>query len=290
MFNRVSYNKKMSVSSELDPNHAAKTPRALKAERTVHRATFNPSKANPGETLYVTVPRLDHNVVLVPGSLALRFDLILSGEANNFVVDNVVRALVNRLTIKIGGEVLQDSNSIDLFQLYSDLFLSKHERKNRIDQGIQSANLNLLRSKAGNASSSKVAENTLNSVYRANYRLPLGEHQILHDHGVLYPLKLNENIVFQIVLASVEHVVRGSDPTKPRYSLDNIQLEYKAIRSESLASSTEMIYKTGKMFLFDHISLFKQFSIARDTDSVINQTINSPRRSIKGILLLFVEP
>ena len=51
-----------------------------------------------------------------------------------------------------------------------------------------------------------------------------------------------------------------------------------------------MIYKTGKMFLFDHISLFKQFSIARDTDSVINQTIHSPCRSIKGILLLFVEP
>ena len=108
----------------------------MKAERTVHRATFNPSKANPGETLYVTVPPLDHKFVLFPGSLALRFDLILSGEANNFVVDNVVRALVNRLTIKIGGEVLQDSNRIDLFQLYSDLFLSKHERKNRIDQGI----------------------------------------------------------------------------------------------------------------------------------------------------------
>ena len=105
----------MSVSSELDPNHAAKTPRALKAKRTVDRATFNPSKTNPGETLYVTVPRLDHNVVLFPVSLALRFDLILSGEANNFVVDNVVRALVNRLTIKIGGEVLQDSNRIDLF-------------------------------------------------------------------------------------------------------------------------------------------------------------------------------
>ena len=130
----------------------------------------------------------------------------------------------------------------------------------------------------------------MNSVYGANYRLLLGEHQILHDHGVLYPLKLNENIAFQIVLASVEHVVRGSDPTKPRYSLDNIQLEFKAIRSESLVNSTEMIYKTGKMFLFDHISLFKQFSIARDTDSVINQTIHSPRRSLKGILLLFVEP
>ena len=101
----------------------------MKAERTVHRATCNPSKANPGETLYVTVPPLDHKFVLFPGSLALRFDLILSGEANNFVVDNVVRALVNRLTIKIGGEVLQDSNRIDLFQLYSDLFFQSMREK-----------------------------------------------------------------------------------------------------------------------------------------------------------------
>ena len=41
--------------------------------------------------------------------------------------------------------------------------------------------------------------------------------------------------------------------------------------------STEMIYKTEKMFLFDHISLLKQFSIARNTDSAINQTINASR-------------
>ena len=280
----------MSLSLDLDPNHATKTPRALKAERTTHRVTFNPSKASPGETLYITIPRLDNNVVIVPGSLALRFNLILSGHTNNFVVDNVTRALVNRLTIKIGGELLQDTNRMDLFQLYSDLFLSKHERKNRIDQGIQSANLNKLRSKTEDASSSNATENAVNSVYGSNYRLPLGEHSILRDRGALYPSAMNESIVFQIVLAPADQIVRVSDPTKLGYSLDNIQLEYEAIRSESLAQSTVAVYRTGKMFLFDHVSLFKQFSIARNTDSVFNQTINAPRRSMKGILLLFVEP
>ena len=280
----------MSLSLNLDPNHAAKTPRALKAERTTHNVTFNPSKASPRLNSNVGVPRLNSNVVMVPGSLALCFDLILSGHVNNFVVDNVVRALVNRLTIKIGGEVLEDTKRMDLFQFFSDLFLSKHERKNCIDQEIQSVNLNMLRSKAGNTSSSNAAENTLHSVYGPNYRLPLREHSILRDHGVVYPSAMNESIVFKIVLAPADQIVRASDSTKLGYSLDNIQLEYEVIRSDSLSQSTAAVYGAGKMSLFDHVSLFKQFSVARNTDSVINRTINIPRRSMKGFLLLFVEP
>ena len=73
---------------------------------TVHRVTFNPNKAYPGETLNISVPKLDEGVVLVPGSLAVVFNLTVSGQANNFLVNNVSRALVNRLTVKFAGEIL----------------------------------------------------------------------------------------------------------------------------------------------------------------------------------------
>ena len=63
----------MSVSKKLDTNNSVKTPRALKAERTKHRVTFNTTKASPGETLYLSIPRLDENVVLVPGSVGSVF-------------------------------------------------------------------------------------------------------------------------------------------------------------------------------------------------------------------------
>jgi len=44
------------------------------------------TEANPGETLYVSVPKLNENEVIVPGSLALRFDIDLSGgHADNFL-------------------------------------------------------------------------------------------------------------------------------------------------------------------------------------------------------------
>ena len=45
----------------------------------VKRITFNPSEANPGETLYVHVPKLNENEVLVLGLLALHFDIDLAG-------------------------------------------------------------------------------------------------------------------------------------------------------------------------------------------------------------------
>ena len=88
----------MSVPENLRATYSEKTVHAMKAERAVKRITFTPSEANPGSTLYVSVPKLNENEVLVPGSLALVFDIDLSGgHANNFLVQNVTQALVDRL-------------------------------------------------------------------------------------------------------------------------------------------------------------------------------------------------
>ena len=65
----------------------------MKALRAVKRITFNPSKANPGKTLNVHMPKLNEKEVLVPGLLALRFEINISGgHANNFLVQNVSRS------------------------------------------------------------------------------------------------------------------------------------------------------------------------------------------------------
>ena len=64
-----------------------------------HHVTFNPKKASPGETLYIPVPKLDEGVVLVPGSLALVSNLSVTVQANNDIVNNLSRALVDRNTV-----------------------------------------------------------------------------------------------------------------------------------------------------------------------------------------------
>ena len=60
----------MAVQANLLPSHSVKTLGALKAERTVKRITFNPTEANPGNTLYVSEPKLNEQEVIVPGTLA----------------------------------------------------------------------------------------------------------------------------------------------------------------------------------------------------------------------------
>ena len=120
-----------SVSESLKPSFQKKIPKAvIKADRIKHRVTFNPNKASPGETLYVAVPKLDDGLVLVPGSLALMFNLVMSGHANNFLENDMSRALVSSLRVTLAGEELQDTNAFDLYKLFEDLFLPKAQRKN----------------------------------------------------------------------------------------------------------------------------------------------------------------
>ena len=139
-----------SVSHDLSPRRSTKTLRAMKAPYAVKRITFNPSEANPGERLEVRVPKLNKNEVLVPGSLALRFDIDLSGgHANNYLVQNVSRALVSQQVVKFGGTTLDDIVDFDVYKIFTDLFLLEETRGNMVSEGIQSKKLPQIRSGAG---------------------------------------------------------------------------------------------------------------------------------------------
>ena len=263
----------------------------MKAPHSVKSITFNPSEANPGETLYVHVPKLNKNEVLVPGSLALRFDIDLSGgHANNFLVQNVTLALVSKMTVKFGGTTLEETVDYDVYKTFQDLLLPGEKRDNMVPEGIQSGDLSKIRSGAGDAKTSGVdAEKTLNGIYGKKYRINL-DHQILTDHGIFYPQALYNDLVFEVTLAPESQVVKGSDPTKLKYKLTNIQLEYEMIYSVNLADEAESVYTSGKEFAYDHVSRPKVVPNNRGTETRINIKVDSQRRSMKGILLLFVEP
>ena len=202
----------MAVQANLLPSHSVKSLGAMKAERTVKRITFDRTEANPGHTLYVSVPKLNEDEVIVPGSLALPFNIDLTGgHANNYLVQNVSRALVDRLVVKFAGTTVQDTVSYDIYKIFEDLFHSADEREEKILEGIQSVNLGKIRSVAGDKPTSGVdAENKLQTIYGNKYRIKL-DHQILTDHGVFYPQAIYNNLRFDLTLAPASQVVRGSD-------------------------------------------------------------------------------
>ena len=142
----------------------------MKAERAVKRITFDCTEASPGETLFVSMPKLNQNEVLVPDSLELLFDIDLSGgHANNFLVQKVTRALIDKLLVKFAGEVevsLQETVDYDIYKTFEDLFLSQEKLDDMILEGIQSENLCKIRSGAGYKKTTGIdAEKKLNDIY-----------------------------------------------------------------------------------------------------------------------------
>ena len=93
-----------------------------------------------------------------------------------------------------------------------------------------------------------------------------------------------------LTFAPVADIVIYSDVTMvPNYTITNLELEYQCISSDHLAEHARASYQSGKGFFYENILLHKTFTISKPNDSVINEHINLPRRSMTGILCLFTE-
>ena len=74
------------------------------------------------------------------------------------------------------------------------------------------------------------------------------------------------------------------------YKLKNILLEYEMIRSKALADEAQSVYSAGKEFLYDSCAARRGcHARKKNTDTRPNLRVNPQRRSLKGIVLLFVE-
>ena len=114
----------------------------------------------------------------MPGSIALRFEIDISGgHTNNFLVQNVARALVDKLVLNFEGTILQDTVGYDIYKILEDLCLSQKKQDGMILEGIQSEDLCNIRSGAGDKKTPGVdSENKLNDTFGKKYRINL-DHQ-----------------------------------------------------------------------------------------------------------------
>jgi len=134
---------------------------------------------------------------MVPGSLLLCFDTdLVGGHANNFLVQNVMQALIDKLVVKFEGSTLQDTVGYDIYKTLEDLFVPVKWCNNMVPEGIQSEKLNKMRLKAWDKASD-VAETKLNEIFRSKYRIKL-DHEILTNHSIFYPQALYNDVVFTI--------------------------------------------------------------------------------------------
>lgn len=278
----------MATGQYIDPNRLSKKPLGIKAVKKHHVITFNPSTAHPGETLYVRIPKLIKDTFYVPGSIYLSADVEISGETGhtNHVVNNLGRNLISSMSVKWGSETVTSLHNYDLFMTYKDLWLPKEKRENMVFEGIQSDNANKLRSGL-TVRGATANDNMMKTVFESKYKIPL-DFDIITNHIPLYKYVINEDIIFEITLNQNNSVLKG-DSSKLKelgYKLTNICLEYDSVTNSSIASTIEQQYNSGYAFLFDKVDYFKTVKVTSN-DTLINENINFPRRSIKGVLLLF---
>ena len=277
----------MATGRYINPTKNSRISNAIKAERCHHIITHNPSNINPNETLYVRIPRLTQDTFYVPNSIYLSADITLSGSDKNIVVSNIGRYLIKKLSIKIGAETVFILDDYNLFMNYRELWLTKTQRDNMIFQGIQSNNLNRLRSGASNAVKTNAFDNMLFSIYKNKYKIPL-DFELINDYGPLYKFGLAEDIIFEITFAPIAEVILTADTKDWNYKLSNICLEYDTVTDGNIASTIQTQYNQGYSVLYDFIDKFKTVNIEAN-DEVIHENINFPRKSIKGVLMLFTK-
>ena len=270
----------------LDPGRHERVPLGVKAERQYHTITHNPSTISAGETLYVRVPKLKKDVLIVPGTLKLTFDLAKAGHANNFFVQNVARNLQARVVDKLGGEILSDVNHYGVFETYKDLWLTEKQRKNLVLQGIAKSNVRKLRAGAGDADKDEDTHNALFKACGSKYYIPI-DFDVYSKHGPFYPNVIAEDFIREITFNDAKHVVSATDATSIGYTITNICIEYETIHSAELARQIEADYTSGHTFYYDYVTHFKTQSTG--TDKTFNINVNIPRRSMKGVLVFFQE-
>jgi hypothetical protein len=186
--------------------------------------------------------------------------------------------------VKWGTEKILVVSRYDLYNTFKDLWLTKEERDDKVFEGVQSENLRKLRSGLTVAGAS-ASHNALNKVFSKKYKIPL-DFESLTTHAPFYKFP-REDIIFELTLARKENIIVTNTTANMNYKLENICLEYNTVTSETLARQMQNNYNAGFVLHFDCIDFFKETSISAN-DTLINENVNFPKRSIKCILLLFI--
>jgi hypothetical protein len=92
------------------------------------------------------------------------------------------------------------------------------------------------------------------------------------------------DLQYVITLPAADEIMNAQDGEKVEgYTLENIELEYESIDNIGLARKVDNV---GCKLSFEHVILMKKTEWSKDS-TIINETINVPRRSMKAIVMLF---
>ena len=280
----------MEVGDKLNPQRSYRKGFALKGLRQHIIKTNNPSTIGPGELLTVRFPDLKENQMIIPGTTKLIFNVTLVGtDANRTLVQNLRRNIIKKLVVKLEGNEIISIDDYDVLYSYYDCWKTAEERRNAIFQGIveaegQTENAIKHRINAGNKAND-AKDQTVASIYDNRFCMPL-DFEILEASLPLYQYGLGSRLTYELTFADYSDVIKATDPDAT-YTTSSISLEFDTVINASLASQIRTKYMKSSI-LYDRI-FRARIILLNKSDTSFSVDINSPSKSLDGVLLIFTQ-
>ena len=280
----------MEVGDKLNPQRSYRKGFALKGLRQHIIKTNNPSTIGPDELLTVRFPDLKENQVIIPSTTKLTFNISLAGkDVNRTLVGNLGRNIIRKLVVKLEGNEIVSIDNYDILYSYYDCWKCKTERLNAVFQGIVEADSqteNVIKHRINATDKTNNAKDqTVASIYDNRFCIPL-DFEILESSLPLYRYGLGSCLTYELTFADYSDVIKVTDPDAT-YTISNISLEFDTIINASLACQIRTEYMKSSI-LYDRILRARIIQLDKsDTSFLVD--INSPSKSLKGVLLIFTQ-
>ena len=280
----------MEVGDRLNPQRSYRKGFALEGLCQHIIKTNNPSTIRPDELLTVRFPNLKENQVIIPSTMKLTFNITLVGtDVNRTLVGNLGRNIIRKLVVKLEGNEIISTDDYNIVYSFYDCWKCKTERLNAVFQGIvendsQREGAIKHRINAGDKANN-AKDQTVASIYDNRFCIPL-DFEILESSIPLYQYGLGSPLMYELTFADYSYVIKTNKPDAT-YTISNISLEFDTIINASLASQIRTEYMKSSI-LYDRI-LRAHIIPLNDSDTSFSVDINSPSKSLKGVLLIFMK-
>ena len=279
----------MEVGDQLNSQRSYRKGFALKG-LCQHIIKKNPSTTSPDELLTVRFPDLKENWVTIPSTMKSTFNISLAGtDVNRTPVGNLGGNIIRKLVVKLEGNEIICSDDYDILYSYYDCWKCKTERLNAVFQGIVEAygqTDNAIKHRINTTDKANNAKDqTVAPIYDNHFCIPL-DFKILEFSLPLYQYDLGSRLTYELTFADYSDVIKSTDPDAT-YTISNISLEFDTIINASLASRIRTEYMKSSI-LYNRI-LRARIIPLNNSDTSFSIDINSPSKSFKGVLLIFMK-
>ena len=210
-------------------------------------------------------------------------------DVNRTLVGNLGRNIIRKLVVKLEGNEIINTDDYDILHSYYDCWKCKTERLNAVFQGIVETDgqtENAIKHWINATDKADVVNDiTVTSIYDNRFCIPL-DFEILESSLPLYHYGLGSHLTYELTFADYSDVIKAMNPDAT-YTISNISLEFDTIINASLASQIRTEYMKSSI-LYDRILRARIIPLNK-SDTSFSVDINSPSKSLKGVLLIFTQ-